>query len=128
MFLTHLTCTACAQQYDWKHLQNVCPECQKPLFPTYDMIEAGRAITRDTFSNRRDHSLWRYRELLPLPADIEPVTLGEGGTPLLRLTRFSRGLGLSDVWVKDESVNPTQSFKARGMSVAVSMAKLLGAA
>lgn len=127
MFLTHLICTGCARQYDWKHLQNICPQCQKPLFPTYNIAEAGSAITRDTLSRRRDNSLWRYRELLPPPTDVEPVTLGEGGTPLLRVTRFCRGLGLSNVWVKDESVNPTQSFKARGMSVAVSMAKLLGA-
>lgn len=127
MFLTHLTCTACARHYDWRHLQNVCPKCQKPLFPIYDLGEAGRAISPEILSHRRDHSLWRYRELLPPPPDLEPVSLGEGGTPLLRVTRFYRGFGLSDVWVKDESVNPTQSFKARGMSVAVSMAKLLGA-
>src|SRR3954469_24671958 len=111
MFLTHLTCTACAGQSDWKHLQNVCSNCQKPLFPTYNMAEAGRVITRDTLSSRRDNSLWRYREILPLPANVEAVTLGEGGTPLLQLIRFSRAIGLSDVWVKDESLNPTQSFK-----------------
>src|SRR4029077_17713881 len=68
--------------------------------------------------------LWRYREVLPLPGDVEPVSLGEGGTPLLRAEKFSDDI---DLWVKDESINPTQSFKARGMSVAVSMAKHLGA-
>jgi threonine synthase len=68
--------------------------------------------------------LWRYREVLPLPADVEPISLGEGGTPLLRADRFSKDV---DLWIKDESLNPTQSFKARGMSVAVSMAKYLGA-
>jgi threonine synthase len=127
MFLTHLTCTACARHYDWQHLHNVCSECQKPLFPTYDVAGPRHAISRATLSHRADHSLWRYRELLPLPPDVEPVSLGEGGTPLLPVTRFGRPLGLSEVWVKDESINPTQSFKARGMSVAVSMAKLLGA-
>src|SRR3954452_7668106 len=95
MFLTHLTCTACARQLDWSHLQNLCPECQKPLFPTYDMAAAGRAISRDVLLHRRDHSLWRYRELLPLPLDVEPVSLGEGGTPLLQVTRFYHGLGFS---------------------------------
>src|SRR5213078_4709263 len=74
--------------------------------------------------HEREKSLWRYRELLPLPADIDPVSLGEGGTPLLRATRFADDV---DLWIKDESLNPTQSFKARGMSVAVSMAKFLGA-
>jgi len=71
--------------------------------------------------------LWRYRELLPLPQGAEPVSLGEGGTPLLRAKRFGNAAGLIQLWIKDESQNPTQSFKARGMSVAVSMAKHLGA-
>jgi threonine synthase len=71
--------------------------------------------------------LWRYREVLPLPAEVEPVSLGEGGSPLLRANRFGKNLGLSNLWVKDEGQNPTQSFKARGMTVAVSMAKHLGA-
>jgi len=72
----------------------------------------------------REKSLWRYRELLPLPQDAEPISLGEGGTPLLRAKAFSDDV---DLWIKDESLNPTQSFKARGMSVAISMAKFLGA-
>ncbi len=72
----------------------------------------------------REKSLWRYREVLPLPLDVEPVSLGEGGTPLLRARKFADDI---DLWIKDESLNPTQSFKARGMSVAVSMAKYLGA-
>jgi len=70
--------------------------------------------------------LWRYRELLPLPKDVEPVSLGEGGTPLLPSKKFGAEVDV-DLWIKDESLNPTQSFKARGMSVAVSMAKYLGA-
>ncbi len=72
----------------------------------------------------REKTLWRYREVLPLPGDVEPVSLGEGGTPLLRAEKFGDDI---DLWIKDESLNPTQSFKARGMSVAVSMAKHLGA-
>ena len=75
---------------------------------------------------RLDKSLWRWRELLPLPKDSELVSLGEGGTPLLRAKRFGTDANV-DLWIKDESLNPTQSFKARGMSVAVSMAKFLGA-
>src|SRR6476620_7675114 len=80
-------------------------------------------MTREALLTR-DKSLWRYREVLPLPSDIEPVSLGEGGTLLLRARRVA---GDVDLWIKDESLNPTQSFKARGMSVAVSMAKYLGA-
>lgn len=127
MFLTHLTCTACGLKHDWAVLQNLCRECQKPLYPTYDLAEAGRVFKRESLKTRVDKSLWRYREVLPLPFAAEPVTLGEGGTPLLRSERFARSLGLADLRIKDESVNPTQSFKARGMAVAVSMAKHLGA-
>ncbi|MDQ6623440.1 MAG: threonine synthase [Verrucomicrobiota bacterium] len=125
-FLTHLECTACGLRHDWQTLQNLCTNCQKPLFPIYDLEAAGRTFTRDALATR-EKSLWRYREVLPLPLDVEPVSLGEGGTPLLRASRFGAQSGLTSLWVKDESVNPTQSFKARGMATAVSMAKFLGA-
>jgi threonine synthase len=129
MFLTHLECTACGLRHDWSRLQNLCTACGKPLFAVYDLAAVGkldrfkRSSWRDTL-RAREKSLWRCRELLPLPQDAEPISLGEGGTPLLRAKAFS---GDFDLWIKDESLNPTQSFKARGMSVAVSMAKLLGA-
>jgi threonine synthase len=80
-------------------------------------------MTRESLA-WREKSLWRFREVLPLPADVAPVSLGEGGTPLLRAETFGEDI---DLWIKEESLNPTQSFKARGMSVAVSMAKYLGA-
>jgi threonine synthase len=127
MFVTHLTCSSCSLRHEWSHLQNLCTACHKPLFAIYDLAAVGRALTCDSLKTRPEKSLWRYRELLPLPANAEPISLGEGGTPLLRAKRFGPQLGLSDVWIKDESLNPTQSFKARGMSVAVSMAKHLGA-
>ncbi len=129
MFLTHLECTACRLRHKWTRLQNLCTACGKPLFAIYNLAAAGkldrlkRSSLRETFGTR-EKSLWRYRELLPLPADVEPVSLGEGDTPLLRAKRFANDV---DLWIKDESLNPTQSFKARGMSVAVSMAKHLGA-
>ena len=123
MFLTHLECTSCGLRHDWSRLQNLCGACQKPLFAIVDLAAAGRALRREKFASR-EKSLWRYRELLPLPADVEPVSLGEGGTPLLRAKNFAEDV---DLWIKDESLNPTQSFKARGMAVAVSMAKYLGA-
>ena len=127
MFLTHLSCTSCGLRHDWSQLRNLCTVCQKPLFATYDLAAAGRALSPDKLLTRAEKSLWRYRELLPLPHDIEPVSLGEGGTPLLRARKFGKQLGIKNLWIKDESLNPTQSFKARGMSVAVSMAKHLGA-
>jgi threonine synthase len=127
MFVKHLSCTACGLQHHWRRLQNLCTECGKPLFAAYNLADAGRALTREVLANRRERSLWRYRELLPLPREVEPLSLGEGGAPLLRARRFGEQFGMADLWVKDESLNPTQSFKARGMSVAVSMAKHLGA-
>jgi threonine synthase len=123
MFLKHLECSACGLQHEWSRLQNLCRSCHKPLLAIVDLTRTGRTLTRETLA-AREKSLWRYREVLPLPAGVEPVSLGEGGTPLLRARRFNDDI---DVWIKDESLNPTQSFKARGMSVAVSMAKYLGA-
>jgi threonine synthase len=123
MFLKHLECSACGLKHEWSRLQNLCRSCHKPLLAIVDLASAGQTLTRETLVTR-EKSLWRYREVLPLPADIEPVSLGEGGTPLLRAQKFADDI---DLWIKDESLNPTQSFKARGMSVAVSMAKYLGA-
>ena len=125
MFLTHLECTACGLRHDWSRLQNLCTACGKPLFAVYDLAAVGKLdCFKQSSLREREKSLWRYRELLPLPQDAEPISLGEGGTPLLRAKALSDDV---DLWIKDESLNPTQSFKARGMSVAISMAKFLGA-
>ena len=125
MYLSHLECSACGKQHDFSRLQNLCVACGKPLFAIVDLANAGREVTREKLTTR-ERSLWRYREFLPLPKDVEPISLGEGGTPLLQSRKFGAEADV-DLWIKDESVNPTQSFKARGMSVAVSMAKYLGA-
>jgi threonine synthase len=97
----------------------------RPLWVRYDLGRVGAAV-RPAGLARRPPSLWRYRELLPLPEDVEPVTLGEGCTPLLPCPRLGRALGLGQLLVKDESQLPTGSFKSRGMAVAVSMARHLG--
>src|SRR5205823_5533683 len=123
MFLKHLECSACGLHYEWSRLQNLCGSCHKPLLAIVDLAAASRTLTPDNLATR-EKSLWRYREVLPLPRNVEPASLGEGGTPLLRAQKFADDI---DLWIKDESLNPTQSFKARGMSVAVSMAKYLGA-
>ena len=123
MFLKRLECSACGLEHEWSRLQNLCQSCNKPLFAIVDLAAASPTLSRETLL-AREKSLWRYREVLPLSADVEPVSLGEGGTPLLRASKCA---DRSDLWIKDESLNPTQSFKARGMSVAVSMAKHLGA-
>jgi threonine synthase len=97
----------------------------RPLWVRYDLARVRSAVDPATIA-RRPPSLWRYRELLPLPGDEEPVTLGEGLTPLLPCPRVGRELGLSRLFVKDESQLPTGSFKSRGMTTAVSMARHFG--
>lgn len=126
MFVTHLACTLCDQPHDHTRLQGVSTCCGKPLYARYDLARVGAALRRDALP-AREASLWRYREALPLPAGADPVTLGEGWTPLLPAPRLAARLGLADVRIKDESQNPTASFKARGMTMAVSMARHLGA-
>ena len=123
MFLKRLKCSVCGLEHEWSRLQNLCRACNKPLFAIFDLAAASKTLTREALVPR-EKSLWRYREVLPLRFDVEPASLGEGGTPLLRATKFADDV---DLWIKDESLNPTQSFKARGMTVAVSMAKYLGA-
>lgn len=97
----------------------------RPIWVRYHLDRIRQAVTPDDIA-RRGPSLWRYRELLPLPMEAEPVTLGEGMSPLLACPRLGASLGLKNLWVKDESQLPTGSFKARGMTTAVSMAKWLG--
>ena len=123
--LTHLVCTACGKSHDAAVPQNVCTACGKPLYPQYDLAAAARTLTKAALATRVK-SLWRYREVLPVRADADIVTLGEGFTPLLPAPRLGAKHGLAKLFIKDESLNPTQSFKARGMSTAVSMAKQFG--
>ena len=126
MNITHLECAACATRHEAQRLHNLCRECGKPLLVRYDLQQAGRTLTKESLSGRRA-DLWRYREVLPVEQDENIVSLGEGWTPLLPAKRLGKKLGLSQLFIKDESQNPTQSFKARGMATAVSMAKELGA-
>ncbi len=97
----------------------------RPIWVRYNLDKIREAVTPTEIA-KRPPNLWRYRELLPLPSDVEPVTLGEGMTPLLPCPRLGGQLGLSQLLVKDESQLPTGSFKSRGMAAAVSLAKWLG--
>ena len=126
MHVKNLECSFCHREYEARRLQNVCAECGKPLLVRYDLKRIAKFLTRQALYARRS-DLWRYREMLPVRREDNIVTLGEGWTPLLPARRLGASLGMSHLIIKDESQNPTQSFKARGMSVAVSMAKELGA-
>ena len=123
MFVTHLESAIDGTSFEpnraWTMHQG------RPLWVRYDLDAVKKAVKPDDFANRVN-SLWRYRELLPLPTGADPVTLGEGMSPLLACPRLGKQLGLSRLYIKDESQLPTGSFKSRGMAAAVSMAKHLG--
>jgi threonine synthase len=125
-FFTHLECSApCgAAPYDPRVEQHLCT-CGAPLLARYDLDRA-RAWRRESLVGR-ESSMWRYRELLPLFDGEAPITLGEGWTPLIHARRLGAALGMARLFVKDESLNPTNSFKARGLSAAVTRAFHLGA-
>lgn len=125
-YLTHLRCSACERTYSPGEEQHLC-ECGGILLAQYDLAALERRVPRDRIATRPwGDGLWRYAELLPLPRDAGRVSLGEGATPLLPLDWLSAELGITAL-VKDESLNPTGTFKARGAAVGVSMARRFGA-
>jgi len=123
--VTHLSCSACASYHAPNQLHNLCTQCGKPLLVHYDLERAAATFRKDHLP-ARPASLWRYQEVLPVVQADNIVSLGEGWTPLLHAQRLGEQLGMSRLHIKDESCNPTGSFKARGMALAVSMAKELG--
>ncbi|MCG8459947.1 MAG: threonine synthase, partial [Holophagales bacterium] len=124
--LLHLECSSTGRRHPADRLQNVDPESGRPLLARYDLEAAAGTLSLESLSRRRP-GLWRYAEVLPVRDPGARVDLGEGGTPLLHLPRLGRRLGLERVYVKEEGRNPTGTFKARGMAVAVSRALELGA-
>jgi len=125
-FLTHAECTVCGHRHDVKRLLTVCERCGQMLAARYDLAGVRAAVDRATL-RARPRGMYRFRELTPLGAGEEPVTLGEGDTPLLPLPRLAAHLGLRRLWAKDESQNPTGTFKARGLGMAITRARTLGA-
>jgi threonine synthase len=124
MYVTHLECSKTGKKYEPNKLYNLS-EAGKPLLVRYDLKMAAWTLTKENLK-KRVSSLWRYREVLPVINDENIVTLGEGWTPLFHAKRLGDQLGLQELFIKDESPNPTGSFKARGLGVAISMAKELG--
>jgi threonine synthase len=120
--LIDLECSKCAKRVPAGSVQNLCA-CGKPLFARYDLKRAAATLKAENLAARQK-SLWRYEEVLPVGT---PLSLGEGMTPVLPMERLGARIGLKRLYVKDESLNPTGSFKARGMAVAVAQAKRLGA-
>ena len=122
--VTHLECALCGRQYEPGRVYNLCV-CGAPLLVRYDLRRAAETMVRQRMSSRPP-TLWRYREVLPVANDASILCLGEGFTPLIHAQRLGRRLGLPNLYLKDEGLNPTGSFKARGLAVAVSMANELG--
>src|SRR3989441_433046 len=125
-FLTHVECTVCGHRHDAKRLLTVCERCSQMLAARYDLERLAAHVSKDALRGRPP-GMYRFRELPPLDDGEEPVTLGEGGTPLLPLPRLAAQLGLRHVLAKDEGQNPTGTFKARGLGMAITRARTLGA-
>lgn len=120
-----LYCGMCGKGHEAGKLWNLCTDCEKPLLLEYDLEAVKQTLSKAALKERLP-SMWRYRELLPVAEEKNIVTLGEGFTPVLPLERAGKALGMSSLFVKDEGQMPTLSFKCRGLSMAVSMAKELG--
>lgn len=126
-YLVDLECTRCGRTHESQRLWNLSACCEAPLFARYDLEKASRSVNRADLAGR-EATMWRYEEVLPVEHAAYRVSLGEGFTPLLKVKALGSRIGLRDLYVKDEGVNPTGSFKARGLSAAISRAAELGAA
>jgi len=124
--LSHLQCSTCGRAHEADRLQTLCPDCGKVLLARYDLKAAARTLSREGVASR-PRGMWRWRELLPVRDSRNVVSLGEGDSPLLPAPRLGARVGLKRLLIKDEGTNPTGSFKARGLSAAVSRARELGA-
>jgi threonine synthase len=124
-YLTNLQCGYCGSTFNAEEMHTVCPKCGKPLLARYDLERAKKSLRKEDLIGR-EASLWRYRELLPVREDENIVSLGEGYSPLIHAARSGARLGMDNLFIKDEGLNPTGSFKARGLCMAISRAKELG--
>ena len=123
---SQLTCAACGKDHAVDQLQNLCTDCQKPLLAHYDLDAIKSTFTPEAVRSRTNRSMWRFWDVLPVEDPSQAVSLGEGQTPLLTCHRTGPFEPFQNLFVKDESFNPTGSFKARGMSAALTRAKSLG--
>ena len=125
MYMTHLECARDGSTYDGEKLHNLS-DVGAPLLACYDLEKAAETLRPEALQ-ARPPNMWRYREVMPIRSESEIVSLGEGFTPLHRAERLGTWAGFSKLYIKDESVNPTGSFKARGLSAAVTAARARGA-
>jgi len=121
-FISCLECSECKTIHDHTILQSTCTQCGKSLLVRYDLAGVKKSLSKDDLVARGRH-LWRYRELLPVQDEGNVISLGEGLTPVIPLKSLGKEIGFSNLWLKDEAFNPTGSFKARGLCLAVSKAR-----
>jgi len=124
MFVTHLECSLTGERYDAAKPHNLST-AGKPLLVRYDLARVRQSLTREVLASR-PADMWKWRELLPMPEGVEPISLGEPVTPILSLAQTAGAAGATTLLVKDEGRLPTGSFKARGLAMAVTMAKHFG--
>lgn len=120
-YFSHLECGYCKNTFDKNKIWNLCPDCGKPLLARYD-IESARKVFRKELLKEREKTLWRYYEMLPLNDSKFKLSLGEGYTPLIKTENLANEIGVKNLFIKEEGVNPTTSFKARGLCLAISKA------
>lgn len=125
MNVTYLSCFNCGKEYEKQKIYQLCQACGKPLKVNYDLKKVAESLSPSKLVGR-SANLWRYKEVLPVETAENIVCLGEGFTPLFHAKNLGKKLNLPNLYIKDEGLNPTASFKARGMAMAVSMAKELG--
>ena len=124
-YYSHLECGYCGKRYEADKLWNLCTKCNKPLLARYDLKSARKSFLKESLRNRSEN-LWRYEEMLPVKNNKFQISLNEGFTPLYHAKNLGKEIGFDNLYVKDEGVNPTTSFKARGLCMAISKAKELG--
>lgn len=124
MYVSHLECPKCKKKFNHKELNQLCTLCQAPLLVRYDLKAVKENLKKESLSSRKNN-LWRYKELLPIEDEKNIISLGEVITPLIKLEKLSKKLGLETLYLKDEGFNPSGSFKSRGAAIGISKAKEL---
>jgi len=124
-YVTEIECTKCGEKYAVDKPNFLCTKCGKPLFVHYDIEKIKSVVTKEMVKSR-PANLWRYREFLPIADDSNIICLGEGFTPMFHAEALGKQIGMTNLYLKDEGLNPTGSFKARGLGMAISKAKELG--
>ncbi len=124
--ITKLVCTNCKKEFIANKKHNLCEFCGKVLYPRYDLEKAKETLSKELIQMRKVHNIWRLNEIMPVNDSKYRITLGEGWTPIITLKNIGHDFGLKDLYIKDEGLNPTGTFKSRGLCAAVSKGLELG--